>query len=92
MKNKRKQAAALTYRDDQHTAPVVSAKGKGLVAEKIIEEAERNQVPIMQDSSLVEILGELEINRSIPNVLYQAVAEVFAFVYSVDQQNKSNKD
>lgn len=91
MKNKRKLAAALTYRDDQHLAPVVSAKGKGLIAEKIIEEAERSQVPVMQDASLVEILGELEINRAIPNELYQAVAEIFAFVYSIDQQEKSNK-
>jgi len=91
MKNKQKQAAALTYRDDQFSAPVVSAKGKGLIAEKIIEEAERNQVPVMQDASLIEILGELEINRTIPNELYQAVAEVFAFVYRIDQEKKRNK-
>lgn len=91
MKNKRKQAAALTYRDDQHSAPIMSAKGKGLIAEKIIEEAKQNQVPVMQDASLVEILGELEIDRAIPNELYQAVAEVFAFVYHVDQKKKRNK-
>lgn len=91
MKNKRKQAAALTYRDDQYSAPVVSAKGKGLIAEKIIEEAEKNQVPVMQDASLVEILAELEINRTIPNELYQAVAEVFAFIYRIDQGERRNK-
>lgn len=90
MRQKRKQAAALTYRDDTHNAPVVSAKGKGLVAEKIIQEAEQYKVPIMEDPSLVEILGELEINRAIPNELYQAVAEVFAFVYNVDQKRKND--
>lgn len=88
MRHKRKQAAALTYRDDSHSAPIVSAKGKGFVADKIIEEAKQHNVPIMQDPSLVQILGELEINRVIPNELYQAVAEVFAFVYNVDQQQK----
>lgn len=91
MKSKRKQAAALTYRDDQYSAPVVSAKGKGLIAEKIIAEAEKNQVPVMQDASLIEILAELEINRTIPNELYQVVAEVFAFIYRIDQEEKRNK-
>jgi len=91
MKNKRKKAAALTYREESHAAPVVSAKGKGLIAEEIIQEAERHHVPILQDPSLVEILGELEINRSIPNELYQAVAEVFAFIYHIDQQKNPDK-
>jgi len=86
MKEKRKQAAALTYDRKSESVPIVSAKGKGFIAENIIEQAKINQIPILEDPSLVEILGELEINRAIPNELYQAVAEVFAYIYHIDQQ------
>ncbi len=85
MKTKRKKAAALRYDHDSDYAPRVTAAGKGLIAETIIEKAKENQVPIQEDPSLVELLGELNINEKIPEELYQAVAEVFAFVYKVDR-------
>ena len=91
MKQKRKQAAALTYEGKSEMAPIVSVKGKGFIAENIIEQAKKNQIPILEDPSLVEILGELEINRAIPNELYQAVAEVFAYIYHIDQQITDDK-
>ncbi|WP_227395549.1 EscU/YscU/HrcU family type III secretion system export apparatus switch protein [Jeotgalibacillus aurantiacus] len=87
-KNKRLQAVALTYKSDQQLAPVVTAKGKGKLAETIIEKANEHQVPVQQDESLVELLGQLELNEAIPDDLYQAVAEVFAFIYRLDQQKK----
>ncbi|TFE03513.1 EscU/YscU/HrcU family type III secretion system export apparatus switch protein [Jeotgalibacillus sp. R-1-5s-1] len=87
-KNKRLQAVALTYKSDQQLAPVVTAKGKGKLAEAIIEKANEHQVPVQQDESLVELLGQLELNEAIPDDLYQAVAEVFAFIYRLDQQKK----
>lgn len=86
MTEKRKQAAALSYDHDALFAPAVTAKGKGFVADKIIDEAKRHQIPILEDPSLVEILGQLDMNRAIPPELYQAVAEVFAFIYHVDKQ------
>lgn len=90
MKEKRKTAVALNYDHEKDSAPRVSATGKGLVAEAIIEKAKENHVPIMEDSSMVELLSELDINEKVPEELYQAVAEVFAFIYRTDQ--KMNKE
>lgn len=84
----RKQAAALRYDQASRTPPKVSALGKGLVAENIIEKAKEHQIPIVEDPSLVELLSTLEINEAIPEELYQAVAEVFAFIYYLDEKNK----
>ncbi|MGP4065441.1 EscU/YscU/HrcU family type III secretion system export apparatus switch protein [Oceanobacillus sp. M65] len=86
MTENRKKAAALSYDLQKGTAPIVSAAGKGMRAEAIIQKAEVHNVPIMEDSSMVEILAELNINETIPEELYQAVAEVFAFVYRVDRK------
>ncbi|WP_456275514.1 EscU/YscU/HrcU family type III secretion system export apparatus switch protein [Bacillus sp. AK128] len=85
---KRKEALALSYDPIKNGAPKLVAKGKGLTAENIIQKAKENNVPIQEDTSLVELLSQLEINESIPEELYQAVAEVFAFVYRVDQQHQ----
>jgi flagellar biosynthesis protein len=81
----RKHAAALSYNPDSEGAPIVKAKGKGMIAEKIIETAKENNIPVQEDPGLIELLGQLEINEAIPEDLYQAVAEVFAFVYRIDQ-------
>lgn len=89
MIDKRKQAAALSYDEHSYDPPRVSALGKGKVAESIIERAEEHNVPIVEDPSLVELLSTLNINETIPEELYEAVAEVFAFVYRLDQRNKS---
>ncbi|WP_085992404.1 EscU/YscU/HrcU family type III secretion system export apparatus switch protein [Oceanobacillus senegalensis] len=82
---KQKKAAALKYDEQVADAPIVSAKGKGLIADEIIEQGTKNNVPIMEDSSLVELLSELNINETIPEELYEAVAEVFSFIYNADK-------
>jgi flagellar biosynthesis protein len=82
----RKTAVALGYNPTSHDAPKVMAKGKGIVAQTIIEKAVKNDVPIQEDPSLVELLSQLEINERIPEELYQAVAEVFSFIYKLDKQ------
>jgi len=84
---KRKEAVALTYQPEASDAPKVVAKGKGKIAENILEKAAENGIPIQEDVSLVELLGKLDINESIPEELYQAVAEVFAFVYRLDREH-----
>lgn len=89
MMNKRNKAAALRY-DQEKAAPVVSASGKGLVADEIINRAKDNDVPIMEDASLTELLSELNINEEIPEELFQAVAEVFAFIYNTDKKMSSS--
>ncbi|WP_251548871.1 EscU/YscU/HrcU family type III secretion system export apparatus switch protein [Neobacillus muris] len=79
------QAVALSYDAQTHDAPKVTAKGNGELASKIIEAAKEHNVPIQEDPSLVELLSRLQINEVIPEQLYQAVAEIFAFIYKVDQ-------
>ncbi|MBG9450275.1 type III secretion exporter [Cytobacillus firmus] len=82
----RKEAVALTYDSESHGAPRVSAKGEGLTAENILEKAKEHGIPVQEDPALVELLGKLNINEGIPEELYQAVAEVFAFIYRADQE------
>lgn len=85
-KLKRKEAVALSYEATKNDAPKVIAKGKGIVAYNILEKAKENNIPIQEDPTLIELLSKLNINDSIPEELYQAVAEVFAFVYRTDKE------
>ncbi|HLS20429.1 MAG TPA: EscU/YscU/HrcU family type III secretion system export apparatus switch protein [Bacillota bacterium] len=90
MTNKRKKVVALSYNPEhqENHAPVVKAVGKGIVAEKILAQAKKYDVPVLEDPSLVELLANLNINDVIPGELYEAVAEVFAFIYALDRNMK----
>ncbi len=83
--NGKKQAVALTYNNEEDTAPKVIAKGKGFVADELLKEALKHNIPIQEDSSLVQLLSQLEINESIPEELYEVIAEIFAFIYRIDK-------
>ncbi|SDB88490.1 flagellar biosynthesis protein [Pelagirhabdus alkalitolerans] len=85
----RKKAVALEYDQTKAQAPVVKAKGQGYVADEILKRANENDVPVQEDKSLVEVLSQLNINDKIPEDLYQAVAEVFAYVYQVDKKTRN---
>ncbi|GGA92192.1 EscU/YscU/HrcU family type III secretion system export apparatus switch protein [Ornithinibacillus halotolerans] len=91
MKHSRKKAIALSYESDKDYAPTIKATGKGLIAENIIKKATDNNIPILEDKTLVELLSELDINEKIPEELYQAVAEVFAFIYHIDKEKVNNE-
>ena len=78
-------AAALKYSLGDDKNPMVVAKGRGLVAERILEVARECGVPIHEDSELVEVLSVLELNEEIPPDLYKAVAEVLAFIYRLQK-------
>lgn len=84
----RKEAIALSYDSQKNNGPTVVAKGKGKIADNILEKASLHDVPIYEDPNLVELLGQLDLNTSIPEELYQAVAEVFAFIYHLDEKHK----
>jgi len=87
-KEKYKKAVALHYDQKKSTAPIVKAKGQGYVASEILKRAKESGVPIQKDESLVELLAQLNINDRIPEDLYQVVAEVFAYIYKIDQKIK----
>ncbi len=80
-----KKAVALAYKPDQHEAPVVIAKGKGHTAKKILEKAQEHGIPIQEDTSLVEVLSQLDLDQQIPAELYQLVAEILSFIYKTDR-------
>jgi len=79
-------AAAIEYDSKKNPAPRVTARGRGLMAEKIIELAKKHGVLIKEDPALVQILSRLDIDEEIPPELYKVVAEILAFVYSVNEQ------
>lgn len=72
-------AVALHY--DGASAPKVSARGAGDIAEQILALARQHEVPLQDNPELVRLLYRLELGEEIPEVLYLAVAEVIAFAY-----------
>lgn len=89
MKNELKKAAALSYEPGDE-APKVTALGKGEVAHRIIETSKKNNVPVFENSGLVETLLELELGQQIPPELYSVVAEVLVFISNIDRLNISH--
>jgi flagellar biosynthesis protein len=83
-----KLAAVLKYDAEKDRAPRLAAKGRGTVAEKIIELALKHGIPIRKDPALVQILSKLDIDEAIPQELYQVVAEVLAFVYRMNEERR----
>ncbi|MEQ1705160.1 MAG: EscU/YscU/HrcU family type III secretion system export apparatus switch protein [Rickettsiales bacterium] len=86
--DKSKLAVALKYERGKDEAPVVSAKGKGYVAQQIIELAKSNNIEIRRDTDLVTLLEKLDINTPIPLEAYAAVAEILAYVYKANDKAK----
>lgn len=87
----RRKAVALRYQPYEDSAPRVTAKGTGKIAEEIIRLAEAHGIPIQEDASLVSVLTQLDLNEHIPEELFQAVAEILAFVYRADKQEKGGE-
>jgi flagellar biosynthesis protein len=81
-------AVALRYKPGEDAAPRLTAKGKGAVAERIVELARRHGVPIRQDRNLVEVLSRLDLEQEIPPQVYRAVAEILAFVYRLSLEKR----
>ncbi len=85
---RQKKAVALKYQPKKDNAPRVIAKGKGKVAEKIIEIAREHNIVIQDDPDLIEVLSQLDLNAEIPPDLYVVVAELLSFVYSLNRGEK----
>ena len=81
-------AVALNYDSETMSAPIVTAKGAGIIAMRIKEIARENNIPVIEDKPLARALFQyVEINKPIPDNLYQAVAEVLAYVYGLKQKS-----
>ncbi|HOW99646.1 MAG TPA: EscU/YscU/HrcU family type III secretion system export apparatus switch protein [Deltaproteobacteria bacterium] len=79
-------AVALKYERGKAPAPKVTAKGRGLVAERILAIARENNIPVRQDKLLLDALYKLDINEEIPEELYRVIAEILAFVYRMNRK------
>lgn len=83
--NQRKKAAALKY-EFNSDVPTVAASGMGYIADKIIEKAEENDVPIVYNKELTDLLCNVDVGTEIPEELYEAVAHVIAFITDLDKK------
>lgn len=90
MLEKLKKAIALKYEPGKDSAPRVTAKGKGLVARRILEIAREEGIPISEDPDLVGALIQLDFDEEIPPELYKAVAEILAFAYRLNGRMKES--
>lgn len=89
MKNSRtnrREAVALRYDTDLDTAPRVTARGRGFIAERILEAARQHDIPIREEPDLLPLLAQVDLQDEIPPVLYRAVAEILAFVYEKERE------
>jgi flagellar biosynthesis protein len=83
-----RRAVALRYQQSVDDAPTVVAKGRGHVADRILEAAAEAGVPVTEDPSLVEVLVKLDLNVAVPAEMYVAIAEIFAWAYRQDRSFK----
>ena len=90
-KKKIKTAVALGYDPNEDGDPKVIASGRGALAEKIIEQAKDNKIPVHEDDKLADTLSRLEIGEMIPPELYEVVAEILVFVDAMDKIKAKDK-
>lgn len=83
-------AVALTYDENKQASPVIVASGIGYMAEKMIEIAKENGVPVYEDNSLATMLTQLELGAEIPEELYQAIVDIYIYFlnYLPEEENK----
>ena len=79
----REVAVALAYRGGE-SAPQVVAKGRGLIAETIINEARAHGIYVHESPELVSLLMQVDLDQHIPPQLYQAVVELLAWLYKME--------
>ena len=82
-------AVALRYDQKKDAAPCVLAKGSGYIAEKIIQAARQQGIPLVSDPVAGDLLSRVDIGTEIPSEFYRAVAEILAFVYRLNNRNPS---
>lgn len=83
--NDRQLAVALKYLRSGDDAPRVVARGRGPLADRILELARRHNVPVHRDTDLAQVLVKLDLGETIPPELFKAVAEVLAYLYRMNR-------
>lgn len=88
MADLRQATAALRYREGMK-APVLVAKGRGLVAEEILRRAREAGVYVHESAELVALLMQVDLDQRIPPSLYRAVAEILVWVYQLERGHEA---
>jgi len=82
-------AIAIKFDMDEMEVPIVVAKGQDELAQRIKAVARENDVEIVEEKPLARALYKMvQIGDEVPVELYQAVAEVLAYVYQLDQERR----
>lgn len=87
-----KKAVALRYDENRDVAPVIVASGLGYMAEKIVEVANENGVPVYEDNSLATVLTQLDLGTAIPEELYQAIVDIYTYFLKYTPKHSSAGD
>lgn len=80
-----KKAVALEYGEDMN-APVLTAKGSGLIAENILEKAKEYGIDTYEDADLLNSLMALSVGEEIPTQLYDIVAKILVYVENIEKK------
>jgi len=87
--DKPRRAAALKYsQGTSNGAPVVVASGLGYVAQKIIDVAQDNNVPVYKDDSLASLLSQLDAGSEIPPELYRSIVDIYVYFLNYQLKDK----
>ncbi len=77
-------AVSLKYDLKPDDVPEITAAGRGKIAEKILQIALENNIPVREDGTLAEMLAAIEIDSPIPSEAFMAVAEILSYVYQAN--------
>ena len=91
-KSKKNKAVALRYNVEEDLAPIVIASGYGEVAQRIIDIAEQQGIPVFRDDSAVSLLCMLEVGSNIPPELYEVVAAIYCQLLKASYRLKNGHD
>ncbi len=88
--NRKNKAVALRYNAESDKAPVIIASGSGDVANKIIDIAEQNGIPVYRDDSAASLMCMLEVGNSVPSELYEVIAAIYCQLLKASEDLKNN--
>ncbi|MGN1482112.1 EscU/YscU/HrcU family type III secretion system export apparatus switch protein [Porcipelethomonas sp.] len=89
--NKKNKAVALKYNAETDKAPVIIASGYGEVANKIINIAEQNGIPVYRDDSAASLMCMLDVGSNIPPELYEVIAAIYCQLLKSTDELKKGK-
>lgn len=89
---KRTVAVALGAGQDRTSVPKVTAAAHGALAERLLEIAFANGVPVREDADLAEVIAALEVESDIPVAAFAAIAEILSYVYRLNGDPNASLD